>query len=284
MVLVTGPTGSGKTTTLYSALSVLNSPERKIITVEDPVEYRLPRVNQVQVHTEIGLSFARVLRAVLRQDPDVVLVGEMRDEETVEIGLRAAMTGHLVLSTLHTNDAVSTVNRLLDMNAEGYLVASALEAVVAQRLLRCVCRSCIEPYTPTRFETAWLVGQMRNVAEPLMLSRGAGCQHCNRTGYSGRMGIYELLEIDDEMRELLTRADGTGFARIATASLGTHSMVHSAIDHALSGHTTLAEVMRLAGAEAGDDDTHGESLSATNPLFSAGLVPIVDAVGAVTPS
>ena len=148
MVLVTGPTGSGKTTTLYAAINLLNRPERKIITVEDPVEYRLERINQVQVRADIGLSFARVLRSVLRQDPDVVLVGEMRDEETVEIGLRAAMTGHLVLSTLHTNDAVSTVNRLLDMNAKGYLVASALAAVIAQRLVRRVCASCVSPSQP----------------------------------------------------------------------------------------------------------------------------------------
>src|SRR5690625_1626961 len=186
MLLVTGPTGSGKTTTLYSALQELNIPDRKIITVEDPVEYRLPRINQVQVHERIGLDFATVLRAALRQDPDVVLVGEMRDRETVEIGLRAAMTGHLVLSTLHTNDALATADRLLDMGAPGYLVASSLRAILAQRLMRRVCEHCAEPHEPDEHQRSWL-SEVDPAFVASELRRGRGCPRCNNTGYRGRI-------------------------------------------------------------------------------------------------
>ena len=181
MVLVTGPTGSGKTATLYAALSELNTREKKIITVEDPVEYRLQGINQVQVNEKIDLSFSRVLRSGLRQDPDIILVGEMRDLETAQIGLRAAITGHLVLSTLHTRDAASTPLRLIDMGAPRYMVASSVQAVLAQRLVRVVCESCAEPYTPTPQEQEWLKLELGAEAEQRTFMHGRGCSHCNLT-------------------------------------------------------------------------------------------------------
>ncbi|HET6655446.1 MAG TPA: GspE/PulE family protein [Gammaproteobacteria bacterium] len=245
MLLVTGPTGSGKTTTLYAALNQINVAARKIITVEDPVEYRLPRVNQVQVQPRIGLDFARVLRTALRQDPDVILVGEMRDQETAEIGLRAAMTGHLVLSTLHTNDAVSTVNRLRDMGAQGYLVAAALNGVIAQRLVRRVCDSCAEPYKPSGQETAWL--RALTGGRSATLKHGHGCAYCNNTGYRGRIGVYELLEITPELADLLRRDDAAGFARAALEQDGFRPLLARGLDYAIAGITSLEEVLRLAG-------------------------------------
>ena len=248
LVLVTGPTGSGKTTTLYGALSEINSAEKKIITVEDPVEYRLPRINQVQVHPQIGLTFANVLRTALRQDPDIVLVGEMRDQETAEIGLRAAMTGHLVLSTLHTNDAISTAMRLIDMGAEGYLVAAALDAVVAQRLVRRICESCAEEHTPDAHEQAWLRGLLGVGFEDVPFKRGVGCPHCNNTGYHGRVGVFEFLEIDHDMADALRRNDTSAFTRAALASEGFRSLTHNALDYARRGITTLEEVVRVSGA------------------------------------
>ncbi|MET0982835.1 MAG: GspE/PulE family protein, partial [Telluria sp.] len=195
LVLVTGPTGSGKTTTLYSALAELNSVEKKLITVEDPVEYRLQGINQVQVNEKIDLSFARVLRSALRQDPDIVLVGEMRDQETAQIGLRAAMTGHLVLSTLHTNDAASTPLRLMDMGVPRYMVGGSLQAVLAQRLVRVICESCSTVYPPTPPEQAWLRAELGDFVEQAQFFHGKGCSHCNGTGYRGRTGVYELLEM-----------------------------------------------------------------------------------------
>jgi len=195
LVLVTGPTGSGKTTTLYSALAELNSVEKKLITVEDPVEYRLPGINQVQVNEKIELDFARVLRSALRQDPDIVLVGEMRDQETAQIGLRAAMTGHLVLSTLHTNDAASTPLRLMDMGVPRYMVGSSLQAVLAQRLVRVICESCTTPYTPTPTEIEWLRLELNDKVGMAHYFHGKGCSHCNGMGYRGRTGVYELLEM-----------------------------------------------------------------------------------------
>ncbi len=247
MVLVTGPTGSGKTTTLYGALNELNQPEKKIITVEDPVEYRLPRINQTQVHADIGLTFASVLRATLRQDPDIILVGEMRDQETAEIGLRAAMTGHLVLSTLHTNDAITTANRLIDMGAEGYLVASSLLGVIAQRLVRRICDSCAQPYQPDAQERSWLAGKLGTGAENVTLSRGAGCHYCNNTGYRGRLGIFELLEMDSSLADTLRRNDSAAFAKTALSSPGFKPLVNSALHFATQGVTTLEEVFRVAG-------------------------------------
>ncbi|MDO9372211.1 MAG: GspE/PulE family protein [Gammaproteobacteria bacterium] len=257
MVLVTGPTGSGKTTTLYAALSEINSPESKIITVEDPVEYRLHRINQVQVNFKIGLTFARVLRSALRQDPDIVLVGEMRDQETVEIGLRAAMTGHLVLSTLHTNDAIGCANRLLDMGAEGYMVAAALQAVIAQRLVRRTCESCAEPYTPDPHQQAWLRTLLGAQADTARFKRGSGCSHCNNTGYRGRIGVYELLEIDEVLSEALRKSDTGEFGRRARAQMGVHMLGQCTMDYALKGITTLEEAMRVVGGleERSDDLT-----------------------------
>ncbi len=264
MILVTGPTGSGKTTTLYAALNQLNTPERKILTVEDPVEYRISRVNQVQVRPEIGLGFARVLRSVLRQDPDIVLVGEMRDEETVDIGIRAAMTGHLVLSTLHTNDAISTVHRLLDMGAEGYVVASALKAVVAQRLMRRVCEGCAEAYIPKPHHRAWLREVLGGAEAKGRFRVGAGCTHCNQTGYRGRLGVFEILEIDEALQEPLSRGDAGGFAALARSKLGGRTLIGVAAAHAVQGSTSLDEAIRLAGGieETASDDRRLEPGSA----------------------
>jgi MSHA biogenesis protein MshE len=246
MILVTGPTGSGKTTTLYAALKELNDPTKKIITVEDPVEYRLPRINQVQVHSQIGLTFASVLRSALRQDPDIVLVGEMRDHETAEIGLRASMTGHLVMSTLHTNDAISTVNRLLDMGTEGYLLASALRCVIAQRLVRRICESCKTTYQPDRHEMAWLYSLLQDNQNDIQFHRGNGCPHCNNTGYSGRVGVFELLEFDETLADALRREDVAEFSQIAKRAKFFRPFSTHALDYARQGITSLEEVMRVS--------------------------------------
>ncbi|RME32744.1 MAG: MSHA biogenesis protein MshE [Gammaproteobacteria bacterium] len=256
MVLVTGPTGSGKTTTLYSALKRINRPQLKIITVEDPVEYRLPRVNQVQVNPDIDLTFSRVLRSALRQDPDVILIGEMRDEETAEIGLRAAMTGHLVLSTLHTNDAVSTVSRLLDMGAPPYLLAASLNAILAQRLVRRVCEYCKEEWKPEPQELAWLRANAPESALAARFVHGAGCAYCNNTGYRGRIGVYELLEIDRELALVLGRGDSPAFAEQARRAQGYRPLEQVALVDALKGITTLHEVMRIS-AEGLDEPEAG---------------------------
>lgn len=250
LVLVTGPTGSGKTTTLYGALNELNSFEKKIITVEDPVEYRLPRINQVQVHPKIGLDFARVLRAGLRQDPDIVMVGEMRDKETSDIALRAAMTGHLVLSTLHTNDAISTALRLIEMGTEGYVVASSLRSVLAQRLVRRICESCSnsDPLEPA--SRSWLSGYKGRVdcaGREADFKIGRGCPACNNTGYSGRIGIFELLDINFDLADALRRNDSAEFATIAQQLPSFVSLADSALVLALDGVTSMEEVLRVAG-------------------------------------
>ncbi len=247
MILVTGPTGSGKTTTLYGALTELNKPEVKIITAEDPVEYRLPRITQVQVNAKIGLEFSHVLRSALRQDPDIILVGEMRDHETVEIGLRAAMTGHLVLSTLHTNDSISSAMRLIDMGAEPFLVASSLLGVVAQRLVRRVCDNCKEAYEPTEQELVWL----RSFdLDPLDIEagfvHGRGCYQCSNTGYRGRVGVYEMLEMNEDMLDALRRKDVSDFTRAARKSPLFRPLGQCAMDYALQGVTSLQEVSRVA--------------------------------------
>ncbi|MBH0019544.1 Flp pilus assembly complex ATPase component TadA [Pseudoalteromonas sp. SWXJ133] len=245
MVLVTGPTGSGKTTTLYGALSELNQQESKIITVEDPVEYRIGRINQVQINNKIGLSFASILRTALRQDPDIIMVGEMRDQETVDIGLRAALTGHLVLSTLHTNDAITSAMRLIDMGAPAYLVASSLRAIIAQRLVRRVCNDCRVPYLPDRQEISWLKYLGEEITDA-QFSKGQGCTACNHTGYKGRVGIFELLEMDDAMMDALRANDTQGFAKAAKNSANFSPLSAMALNYAKKGITSLDEVFKVA--------------------------------------
>ena len=245
LILVTGPTGSGKTTTLYGGLMELNDPAKKIITVEDPVEYRLERINQVNINTKIGLDFATVLRATLRQDPDILLVGEIRDNETASIAIRAAMTGHLVLSTLHTNDAISSAMRLVDIGVEGFMAASALRGVLAQRLVRRICVHCKQPYTPSHNEQAWLDEELGAEAESLELSHGRGCTYCNNTGYNGRIGIFELLELDDAMSDALRVGDTASFTHAARNSEGFQTLAQSALEYAGKGMTTLEEVFRV---------------------------------------
>jgi len=246
-VLVTGPTGSGKTTTLYAGLNHLNTPEKKIITVEDPVEYRLERINQVQINAKIGLTFSTVLRTALRQDPDVVLVGEMRDAETVEIGLRAAMTGHMVFSTLHTVNAVATIHRLLDMGAEGYLIASSLHGIVAQRLARRICNQCSRSATLDDKQIAWLGGVVdAQVIKNTDWQEGIGCTYCNMTGYRGPIGIYELLQINAEMIDAIRREDLGAFEQHAAADPKYVPIVQAATDYATAGVTSVAEVMRVS--------------------------------------
>ncbi|GGY38172.1 MSHA biogenesis protein MshE [Bacterioplanes sanyensis] len=245
LILVTGPTGSGKTTTLYAALTRLNQPQKKIITAEDPIEYRLPRINQVQINSRVGLDFATVLRSALRQDPDIVLVGEMRDHETAEIGLRASMTGHMVLSTLHTNDALSAADRLLDMGLDHYLVASSLRAVLAQRLVKRLCPHCQQPHETSEQEKAWLSSLDESAIEHPFIE-GRGCHHCHNTGYQGRIGIYELLEMNSDLIAALRRKDSHGFAMAAAQAPNFRSLSHCALDYAREGITSLEEVFRVA--------------------------------------
>lgn len=245
LILVTGPTGSGKTTTLYSALNLLNQPNRKIITAEDPIEYRMSRINQVQVNPRINLDFASILRSALRQDPDVILVGEMRDQETVSIGVRAALTGHLVMSTLHTNDAVSSAMRLADMGVESYLVASALRGIMAQRLLRKVCEECRQPYQPEVREQLWLNNLADGRFSQQTFYRGTGCYHCNNTGYRGRVGVYEWLELDEAMLIALRDQDHNAFVAAARANAQFKPMEEWALEYAVEGITDLSEVFKI---------------------------------------
>jgi len=247
MVLVTGPTGSGKTTTLYAALNALNTPARKIITVEDPVEYRVRGLNQVQVNEKIDLTFAEVLRSVLRQDPNVILIGEMRDTETAQIGLRAALTGHMVFSTLHVRDALSAPVRLLDMQVPRYMLATSLQAVIAQRLVRLVCESCAEDYTPTAQERKFIETELPGAAGSFR--RGRGCSHCSGTGYRGRVGVYEMLEMTPRLVEGIARDDVPGFVRVAQEEMAGQTFVHHAAGLAAAGRTTLNEVMRISQSE-----------------------------------
>ncbi|MGD8111952.1 GspE/PulE family protein [Vibrio sp. NTOU-M3] len=249
MILVTGPTGSGKTTTLYGALSELNEPGKKIITAEDPVEYRLPRISQVQVNPKINLDFSTVLRTFLRQDPDIILVGEMRDHETVEIGLRAALTGHLVLSTLHTNDAIDSALRMIDMGAPGYLVASAVRAVVAQRLVRKVCPDCKTQDDVDESRRQWLAQRFPN-QESANFMRGRGCQNCNLTGYRGRVGVFEMLELDHAMMDALRADDAVLFAQQARNNEEYKPLLAAAMELALKGEVSLDEVMNLGEGDA----------------------------------
>jgi MSHA biogenesis protein MshE len=246
IVLVTGPTGSGKTTTLYAALSELNTPEKKIITVEDPVEYRLPGLNQVQVHEKIDLSFSRVLRSSLRQDPDIILVGEMRDQETAEIGMRAAMTGHMVLSTLHTNDALTTPIRLLDMGVPNYMVALSVQMVLAQRLMRVICDNCAEPRALAPHEREWLRYELGDKVDAQTYRHGRGCAHCANTGYVGRQAVYELLEMSNVLVEALNRGDPNEFVRLGREQMAGETLRRDAVRLVLEGRTTVDEAMRIS--------------------------------------
>ena len=246
MVLVTGPTGSGKTTTLYAALAELNTTEKKIITVEDPVEYRLPGINQVQVHDKIDLTFERVLRSALRQDPDIVLVGEMRDQTTAEIGMRAAITGHMVLSTLHTNDVISTPIRLLDMGVPRYMVALSLQLVLAQRLVRVICENCSEEHQPAPHEHEWLRYELGDTVDRRKYYRGRGCTHCGGTGYAGRTGVFEMLEMTNEVVEAINSDDTGVFVQVARRQMAGETLRRDAVRLVVKGRTTIDEAMRIS--------------------------------------
>jgi MSHA biogenesis protein MshE len=245
MLLVTGPTGGGKSTTLYSILNAINKPEVKIITVEDPVEYRLPRISQVQVNPRINLDFARILRTALRQDPDIIMVGEIRDEETMDAALRAALMGHLVLSTLHTNDAPTSLDRLLNMGAPGYLIAATVNGVISQRLIRRLCEDCVESHPPDSHETAWLEAQ--NVSPHSNWRHGRGCPFCNMSGFHGRIGIFELLEMDAPLARALRLGDPDAVTRAAQQQTGYVNLVRRALGYAETGITSLSEVIRIFG-------------------------------------
>jgi type IV pilus assembly protein PilB len=247
MVLATGPTGSGKTSTLYAALTELNQPAVNIITVEDPVEYRLTGVNQVAVNEATGLTFARGLRSILRQDPDIVMVGEIRDTETAEIAIRAAMTGHLVLSTLHTNDSISSIARLIDMGVDRFLVATALRGIIAQRLVRMICNDCKIAYTPTTVEQELL--QSVGLAEAKLMT-GRGCPSCSRTGFRGRVAIHEVLPVDDTIRAMILHGQPEAEIRnYATNHKGFHTLLTDGLGKAATGITTVSEVLRVASPD-----------------------------------
>lgn len=242
MVLVTGPTGSGKTTTLYAALNELNRPDRKIITAEDPVEYYLPGINQVEVRHNIGLDFAKIIRAMLRQAPNIILVGEIRDHETAEIAIQASLTGHLVFSTLHTNDAPSAVTRLVDIGVQPFLVASSVIAIMAQRLVRMVCQKCKGPDEPSAAEIK-AAGLSPERVKTATFQRGTGCNNCNHTGYRGRKGIFEMFRMTSAMRELTFKREPTQSIRRQARLMGMRTLLEDGINKACTGLTTLDEVL-----------------------------------------
>jgi type IV pilus assembly protein PilB len=243
MVLVTGPTGSGKTNTLYSSISRINVPDTNIMTAEDPVEFNLVGINQVQVRENIGLTFAAALRSFLRQDPNIILVGEIRDFETAEIAVKAALTGHLVLSTLHTNDAPSTVNRLMNMGIEPFLVASSLNLVCAQRLVRRVCKHCAEPH-PTPHQALVHAGFDPDDAKSVIPQKGRGCEVCNKTGFKGRVGLYEVMDVTDELRELVLVGASALELRRKAVEEGMVTLRQSGLRKVKEGVTTIDEVVR----------------------------------------
>lgn len=246
LILITGPTGSGKTTTLYGALQELNVVDKKIISVEDPVEYKLQRINQVQVNDKIELDFARVLRSALRQDPDILMVGEIRDNETADIALRAAMTGHLVLSTLHTNDALASAMRLVDMGVEGFLAATALRALVAQRLVRKLCHTCKQEHSLEDAEKIWVHRVLGEESNSDKFHRAVGCHRCNMTGYRGRVGVFEMLVMNQELGDALRKGDTSEFIRAAQQTSGYVPLAKSAMDFAIRGVTSVEEVLRVS--------------------------------------
>ncbi|BDU49778.1 type II secretion system ATPase GspE [Haliovirga abyssi] len=242
IILVTGPTGSGKTTTLYSTLSHLNTTEKKIITIEDPIEYQLKGINQIQVKPEIGFTFAKGLRSVLRQDPDIIMVGEIRDLETAKIATQAALTGHLVFATLHTNDAVGAVARLIDIGVEDYLVASSLKGVISQRLVRKLCETCKEEYIPDEIE---LKGYKKIINKDDKVYKAKGCELCNELGYSGRTGIHEVLVLNDNIRETITNFNGVMDIKKAAIASGMKDLTEDGLEKVKEGITTIDEVMRV---------------------------------------
>ncbi|MDG2467797.1 MAG: GspE/PulE family protein, partial [Pirellulaceae bacterium] len=253
IILVTGPTGSGKTTTLYAGLSALNRPDRKIITAEDPVEYYLPGINQVQVNHKIGLDFSRIIRSMLRQAPNIILVGEMRDAETASIGIEASLTGHLVFSTLHTNDAPSAVTRMVDMGVPGYLVASSVIAIMAQRLVRTICPKCRQKYKPSD-EVLEAAGFTEEQLANATFMRGKGCNACNKSGFKGRIGIYELMVVGGKIREKIFAGANTTEIRELAIELGMDTLYMDGMEKVLKGITTLDEVYRVA--KKTEQDTH----------------------------
>jgi general secretion pathway protein E len=247
IILVTGPTGSGKTTTLYAGLSRINATDKNIITIEDPVEIQLGGVGQIEVKPQIGLTFASGLRSVLRQDPNVVLVGEIRDLETAEIAIQASLTGHLVFSTLHTNDAASAITRLVDMGVEPFLVASSLVAVLAQRLVRVLCKDCREAYEASREELVEI--GVKPPAKPVRVYRPEGCAGCNYTGYRGRVGIFELMLVDDDLRAMVSQNVDSKSIKQKAQQKGMHTLRTDGARKVLQGITSVAEVMRATEEE-----------------------------------
>jgi general secretion pathway protein E len=248
IILVTGPTGSGKTTTLYASLSKINSPDKNIITIEDPIEYQLKGIGQIQVNAKIQLTFAAGLRSVLRQDPDVILVGEIRDTETAEIAIQAALTGHLVFSTLHTNDSAGAVTRLIDMKIEPFLISSSVIAILAQRLVRVLCKECREPYQMTPAEIAEL--EIKAGAEGATVYRAKGCEACFNTGYFGRSAIYELLTVDDEMRQMIMKNSDASMIKALAMERGMRTLRQDGAAKVLEGVTSVDEVVRVTQREA----------------------------------
>lgn len=244
MILVTGPTGSGKTTTLYSILTILNKTQVKIVTVEDPVEYGIRRVNQTQINPKAGLTFATGLRSILRHDPDIIMVGEIRDEETADISIHSSLTGHLVLSTLHTNDAPGAIPRLLDMGAEGYLVASTVIMVIAQRLVRRICQSCVQEKKPKQTEKKIIKAQFGEKIEKMNFYEGKGCNECGKSGYKGRVGIFEVFQVDDKIRELTIRHASADDIKKAAQKVGMTPMIEDGLNKVSAGITTIEEITR----------------------------------------
>lgn len=244
IILLTGPTGSGKTTTLYGAMCELNTEDRNIMTVEDPIEYQLPGVGQMQIQPKIGLTFANSLRHILRQDPDVIMVGEIRDIETARIAFQSALTGHLVLSTLHTNDSASAITRLIDMGVEPYLVCSSVTGIIAQRLVRSICSECKKAYTPGE-EERLVFENIRLKPDMNTLYKGAGCRHCLNTGYRGRTGIFELMTMDDTLRDLVMANTRSNVIKLAAAKKGMDTLFEDGLKKVLAGETTVEEVLRV---------------------------------------
>jgi general secretion pathway protein E len=244
IILITGPTGSGKTTTLYAALTRINSPDKNIITVEDPVEYQIKGIGQIQVNPKIDLSFANGLRSIVRQDPDVIMVGEVRDLETAEIAIQASLTGHLVFSTLHTNDSAGAVTRLIDMGIEPFLVSSSVLAIMAQRLVRVVCRNCCEAYVPSHEELKGLGIQADELAGK-KLYRATGCSRCMGTGYSGRTGIFELLVVNETLRSMIMRRSDSNAIKKIAMKRGMHTLRQDGVRKVINGITTTEEMVRV---------------------------------------